>query len=348
MNDIENLLREGMERFTRDMRAPAGLTRRAALRRRRRAALRSLAGAAAAGCAAAVVAVVLPTAGTATGGSVALAASVVKRVDSALKTADMAQMTVTTRIPLASSCSAGQCRIVPGKTVTTTSEEWSYGERWRSVAYVSGQLVYDEGTSASSVYTLVSYLTRTWARTHQSGFGGVSASVPAPGGCGPAIAAGAMLFQPGLPGVDFSAGSPPATMAEALRTAVSCGTLAEAGRQRVNGIEAIELVSRPGSLISETIWVNPSTYLPVRLVVRSGFHQLTADITWLKPTAQNLAKLTVLIPAGFRQVSLPEGLGLTVLRAPGGLGVYPVCLVSPTRACAPAQPFGSFPRTGHQ
>jgi hypothetical protein len=347
MNDIEDLLREGMERFTMDLRAPAGLTRRAAQRRRRRLTLRLVTGAAAA-CAAAVVAVVLPAAGTRTGGSVALAASVVKRVDSALSTADMAQMTITARIPLASSCSAGRCRIIPGKTLTTTAEEWSYGDRWRSVAYVSGQPVYDEGTSSSSVYTLVSYPTRTWARAHQPGFGGISAPGSAMGGCGRLIAAGAMLFWPGLPGVDFSAGSPPSTMAQALRAAVSCGTLAEAGRQRVNGIDAIELVSRPGSMISETIWVDPGTYLPVRLVVRSGFHQLAADITWRKPSAQNLAKLTVPIPAGFRRTSLAEVLGLIVLRGTGGPGVYPACLVAPTPACAPSQPVGSGPGTGRQ
>jgi hypothetical protein len=83
-----------------------------------------------------------------------------------------------------------------------------------------------------------------------------------------------------------------------------------AGRQRVDGIEAIELTSRPGSLISETIWVSPDTYLPVRVIVHSPpgmpVFQQTADFTWLPPTAQNLAKLTVPIPAGFRKVSLRE------------------------------------------
>ena len=86
-----------------------------------------------------------------------------------------------------------------------------------------------------------------------------------------------------------------------------------AGRQRVDGIEAIKLTSRPGSLISETIWVSPGTYLPVRVVVRSAARRIraiqqTADITWLPPTAQNLAKLTVPIPAGFRQVPLIQAI----------------------------------------
>jgi hypothetical protein len=37
--------------------------------------------------------------------------------------------------------------------------------------------------------------------------------------------------------------------------------------------------------------------------------QQTADITWLPSTAQNLAKLTVPVPAGFRQV--PFGTAVT-------------------------------------
>jgi hypothetical protein len=75
----------------------------------------------------------------------------------------------------------------------------------------------------------------------------------------------------------------------------------------VDGTEAIELKSRPGSPVSKTVWVSQNTYLPVRVVVRLSFGKLpgreqTADFTWLPPTAQNLAKLTVPIPVGFRHV----------------------------------------------
>jgi outer membrane lipoprotein-sorting protein len=105
---------------------------------------------------------------------------------------------------------------------------------------------------------------------------------------------------------------------ELLRAAISCGTLTEAGQQRVDGIEATRLTSGPGSRISETIWVDPATYLPVRVVIRSAADspvtQRTADITWLKPTAQNQAALTVSIPAGFRQV--PFGPSVNVLPNP--------------------------------
>jgi hypothetical protein len=144
------------------------------------------------------------------------------------------------------------------------------------------------------------------------------------------VAALPLLFLPGLPRVHLSlSASSPAAVARALRAAISCGTLAVAGRQRVNGIEAIELTSPPDTP-SETIWVSPGTYLPLRVVVRSAFHhalivgdqpvlQLTADITWLRPTAQNLAKLTVPIPAGFRHVELGEAVAPILQQIPDGL-----------------------------
>jgi hypothetical protein len=320
--DVEDLLREGMERFTADLRAPAGMTHWVARWRRRRLALRSAAAVTAvlaAGALALVAAWVPGARHNGTEGSVVYAAYVVKRVDSALSAATpaaIAQMTVTTT------------RSAGGKAVTTTGEEWSYGDRWRSVTYSSaGHPVYDEGFSNASVYTLVNYQARTYV--HQPGLGRPATPALGPKGCAPLAAAVPLLFQPGLPafqpalsGLGFAITSPPATVAKALRTAISCGTLVVAGRQRVDGIEAIELTSRRNSLISETIWVSPGTYLPVRVVVRSGpctpFPQQTADITWLPPTAQNLAKLTVPIPAGFRRVSLFQALRLNLPQMSGG------------------------------
>jgi hypothetical protein len=221
-----------------------------------------------------------------------LTAYVVQRVDRALSVAgpgEIAQVTITTSSGPASD----------GTTATTTSEEWSNGDQWRSVTYSpAGHPVYDSGSSASSVYTLVSYQARTWARQP-----GRRRAAPARGShsCEPTAAAGAGKALIGVPGT---------VAATDLRTAVSCGTLAVAGQQRVDGIEAIELTSSPGSPVSSTIWVSSDTYLPVRIVIRSApgqpVLQQTADITWLAPTAQNLARLTVPIPAGFRQVPLAQ------------------------------------------
>jgi hypothetical protein len=292
-----------LEQFTNDLQAPAGLTRGAAHRRRRWLALRPAATAAAAVLAAgavAVVAVVVPGGGTR--GRAIDTAYVVKRAESALSatgSGEIAQMTVTS--------STGE---VPGAPAAApaTAEEWSYGGQWRAVAYSSaGHPVYDEGQDSSSVYTWVDYPIRTWQRQPVTAAG--AALVPGSRGCQPVAAALPVLFQPGLPGPGFSASTGSATVARALRAAISCGALTVAGRQRVGGIEAIELTSSPDSPVPETIWISPDTYLPVRVLTRPtakpGAPWQTADITWLSPTAQNLAKLTVPIPAGFHQ--LPPG-----------------------------------------
>ena len=159
-----------------------------------------------------------------------------------------------------------------------------------------------------------------------------------------------MLYKFGLPGIGLPASSLPSTVARSLRTAVSCGTLTVAGRQSVDGIEAIKLTSRPGSFISETIWVSPSTYLPVRVVVRSASGapavQQTADITWLSLTAQNLAKLTVPIPAGFRKVSLSAVAAPTFKQISPALLPRPkaFCLMPAVNACGnPPFPVGGPP-----
>ena len=303
--DVEDLLREGMERFTADLRAPAGLTYQIARRRRRRLTLRSMTGGVAvlAAGAAALAVLALPGANGA-GRQAADAAYVVKNVSNALSTAapgTIAQMTITTS---------------GGPNGTTTAEEWSNGQQWRSVTYSSpGHPVYDEGYSTTSGYTLVSYPTKTWAGETGLGrpytpFSGSPPSVKH--GCGQALGSFPVLFRLGLPGTSSSASSLPTTVAESLHTAVSCGSLAVVGHQTVDGTETIKLTSRPGSLISETIWVDPSTYLPVRVTTQSaaGYSptRQTADFTWLQPTTQNQAKLTVPVPAGFRKVPLIEAI----------------------------------------
>jgi len=316
--DVEDLLRQGMERFTADLRAPAGLTGRAARRRRRRLARRSVGAAAAlAAGAVAVAAVVVPGAGDiSTRGRITQSAYVLRRVDSALSAAEpgaIAQMTVRTLIATGD-----------GKTRTVTAEEWSDGGRWRSVTFSSaGRPFYDQGGSASSVYTVVSYLKHTWGRQYlragnpiigpRSGSHiSLSRGYSVPGGC---VFPGSLLFRSGLPGMRPSTGALPATVARDLRTAISCGALRVAGRERLDGVEAIKLRSTRKSPVTETVWASPSSYLPLRVVARMApghpisapaaeVVQQTADISWLPPTTQDLARLAVAIPAGFRRVPL--------------------------------------------
>jgi hypothetical protein len=106
-----------------------------------------------------------------------------------------------------------------------------------------------------------------------------------------------------------------------------------AGRQRVDGIEATELTSGPDSPISETVWVSPGTYLPVRVVARAApgepVFRLTANITWLAPSPQNLARLAVPIPAGFRKVQLITAVLPIIQRSFGVQKPVTICLASP-------------------
>jgi hypothetical protein len=344
--DVEELLREGMERYTADLRAPAGLTYRVAARRRRRLTLRSLTGGAAAlaAGAAALAAIVVPAASGA-GRPAVDAAYVIKNVSNALSAAEpgtIAQMTITTTIPAFGGVRA----------TTTTAQEWSNGNEWRSVTYSSpGHPAYDEGFSTASGYTLVSYPTKTWAR--QAGVGQPAVKTfgtpLATRDCGAAVAGFPVLFRLGLPATSTSASSLPTTVAAALHVAVSCGALSVAGRQTVDGTDAIELTSRAGSPLTETIWVNPSTYLPVRVVASSPYGtpglQQTADFSWLPPTAQNLAKLAVPIPAGFRQVSLSQAVMPNLKVIPAGSLPAPAALCPATAGgpCAysatPSVPF---------
>ncbi len=271
----------------------AGPGRRAWQRRRRL-------GFGLAGGVAAVLAVVVAVALAATGapgsrpdGGAIKTVDLVRRVDRALTAAEpgqLAQMTVT------SSGAAG----------TLVSKEWSYGNRWRLVTdWPGGRPDYAEGFRSPATFTLVSYRARAWAR-HQ--VRAVPARTLGPRGCGQPAAAFPLLFQPWLQAAGMAASSRPATVARDLRAAISCGALVVAGRQRTGGVNAIKLTSRPGSPISETIWVSPGSYLPVRVTARSatGNHILsqTATISWLPLTAQSLAKLAVPVPAGFRRVPL--------------------------------------------
>jgi len=96
--------------------------------------------------------------------------------------------------------------------------------------------------------------------------------------------------------------------------ALSCKLFALAGHQRIGGVDAIKLVMkpRPGLPIRETLWLDPSSYLPLRASVAfRGSHGqvslLVQDYRWLPPTAANLAALHAAIhhatiPSRFRML----------------------------------------------
>jgi hypothetical protein len=99
------------------------------------------------------------------------------------------------------------------------------------------------------------------------------------------------------PGIQIGAGGWPAF----IRHDLGCGQFRMAGRQRVGGVPVVKLTGSNGT----TAWVNPSTYLPVRVIV-GGLKPSLTDFRWLAPTPASLAPLSVRVPAGFRQVRPPS------------------------------------------
>jgi hypothetical protein len=88
----------------------------------------------------------------------------------------------------------------------------------------------------------------------------------------------------------------------ALRESIVTGTLAVVGKTVIDGQTVLELTTRAKDASredTETWWVNPATYLPVRTVSGDAAVRVQVDYEFLPPTPANIAKLTVTIPAGF-------------------------------------------------
>ena len=183
-------------------------------------------------------------------------------------------------------------RVSPG---TGSSSPWSvaYLVRWFyqdsskvSAFSAAGHRVFDLGFApvrGTLTSTAVFYRSRTWWR---AGIGPVPAgNGPAPMQCGPDI----QLGPGGWPAF--------------LRHELSCGEFAKDGPQRIGGIGTVKLTGDGGR---EIFWVNPHTYLPVRVAITApSGPRLRTDFSWLVPTQARLAQLHVSVPRGFRQVSPP-------------------------------------------
>jgi hypothetical protein len=154
----------------------------------------------------------------------------------------------------------------------------------RSVFTASGRHLFDERFTVgngSVITTVVDYASDTWW----------TARSPRPAGTGPASAAC-------LPGGGIRLTGGHHAWPDFIRSQLSCGAYAVVGRQAVDGADALKISGNSGHL---TLWVNPATYLPVRLETGG----LQTDFQWLRPTPAHRAMLGMPVPAGFRQVSPP-------------------------------------------
>jgi hypothetical protein len=192
-----------------------------------------------------------------------------------------------------------------GRTVT-----WAYRGRSRYEQYRpgSGQLETDSGTAVIAGKlsgVVVTYQPGTWYRMPLDAFT-----------AGPVNGCGANALA--------AVGGNPPDWPSFIRATLACGAAAVAGRAEVNGAETIKVNSDvivaagDGSggtrlRVRYTLYVNPATYLPVRMVsgpvlgLQGGQQSpasfsSVADFQWLPPTAANVAEAGVPIPAGFRQL----------------------------------------------
>ena len=285
--EFEERLREEMRHATTGVPAPSGLVRRA--RRARRRQIVSRASAVFVAAAVAVAGAMIVSNGT-TGASrdsgTYTTAYVVKHVESALHAVnEIAYMHYTSDI-------------------AASMDVWAYdgpqGQAYRAEYFEprSGQLFQEAGMTATpanyATDIAVYFYNKTWSKQSYQGpkhtQTGCGFSLPTSWATYPEIAAG-------------------------LRKNLACGALSLKGMQQVDGVNALKLVSVQRShlgpektlrSITTTIWVDPATYLPVRLTTQWTRPLVSVpmrlDFRWLPPTSANLALLTVRIPPGFTQV----------------------------------------------
>jgi len=270
---FDELLRDGMERFTADLHAPANLADRARRNRRQRLTVRTaVSGVAAAAVAAAAFTIAPSTAPVTTGIG---PAAIPERFD-------LEYLHVN-------------------RTAKAYEQLWSYRNETRElISSASGRPLVDGGSvlvkprngQQQSVTTEVDFRHKVWGRGRQDAY-----PIPTPS-CHP-------------PALDYPAS--PATLPAWIRSVhklIKCGELVASGTTEIDGVKTIKLTTTsafeagPGS--KGAIWVKRTDFAPVRIAVGKGANSWRMDLQWLRPTKANQALLRVPIPHGFRRVPLSQ------------------------------------------
>jgi hypothetical protein len=303
--ELEDRLRTDMERFTRDIYLSPGLAQRARRHSRKRRRTLRAAAAAALAAGAAAGAGVSGAFGSAPAPPAHTTAYVLQHVDGALAPASVGTLigfsrtwytSGTTVEPVAHGVLFGSS-LGPAWGVASMLR-WEYRGTMKLSAYgPDGLHVFDLGFSTakgSVTQTAVIYHDSTWWTVRWT------ASAVSP------VALPRRVVPPNLSfGYEAAAGDLLAgEWAAMIRQGLSLGVFELAGHQVVDGIDAIKLtgahltVAKGIEEAGVTLWVDPATYLPVRLDEPG----LQTDFRWLHPTQANLALLKESIPAGFQQV----------------------------------------------
>jgi hypothetical protein len=172
---------------------------------------------------------------------------------------------------------------------------WTYGNSARTVSLtqdldadgkpVLGYLM--TVTPDKTVTITINYSSRTWSTTTYPFGSATPANTPGP--------------QP----------QSNAQAAAALWDAIKAGSVTEVGPAEVDRQRAIQLVQGSSQTGEIDMWVNPTTYLPIRTIDTAPGESGTSsrairdDYQWLPDTAVNMRLLTPTgaIPAGFTRVS---------------------------------------------
>ena len=289
--DFEERLRADMRRV--QVRPRPGLAREAHrryARSRRRTALAVAATGTAAAVAGATAGFAL-TARTADTGPIETTASVVSHVSAALAATDAIGYTA------AQYSGAGATGVSFDRVV-----EWEFGDQTRQLFESSaGQPIVDNSArpeDGRGEIISVHYPDRDWMSVTVP-----SSELPRPSG-------GHNRCEDNFLSA-FAAPNTAADWKQIIQAGLTCGMFTVAGRQWVDGVDAIKLTGHKPAA-GTTIWVDPSSYLPVRLTAQLQLYAggnekqnatLTIGFRWLPPTRANLKELTAPIPKGFREAS---------------------------------------------
>jgi hypothetical protein len=320
--DVEDLLRDGMERFTTEVHAPVGLAGRAGRlhrQRRRRLAARATVACGAAAAIAAGVTFAATDGSAGSGGSGAAqartAAYVTKRVENAL---------------------AGENLVFVGRSNSKTMGDyvtWGYGPRNRWEAFSGSACghvlangactnhggskpVWAQGTAlvgGKLVYAYVTYFDRRYSlsqlRPQQASACSTTAALS--------------MSAPVIPTTHWTS---------YIDATLACGAATVTGHVTINGVETTKITGKPVTVKLSagyakvvhakfatarwTLYVDSATYLPVRMVGSTQTYGGSAgsftssgvtNVQWLPATPANAAKALVTIPPGFHRFTGPAG-----------------------------------------
>lgn len=319
---IEELLREGIDRATAGEQLDPSLTARARQRHHRRT-ITIRTAAVTATAAVAAVAVFAATAGTPQPGLLPARtnAYVLRYTEAALTAAGRGTRIMRAAVtPPPTDLLTEVSAVVPAKPHWTSRRlsslpiestiSWMYHGRTRTQGFSpSGRLAIEIGPSTATrqagrqpppATIVVNPVTRTWyhpltsLRTYQI--------------------RDVTCTNEGVDWLAVSVASE-SQLTALISKALSCHLFRADGQQVVDGVLARRLAATPALLKqihgeagdvgnSVTLWVDPATYLPVRLALS---HAGRTDFGWLNPTPANLSLLWVKVPAGLHDVQLPPG-----------------------------------------